>query len=124
MGSIACSDGHEISWVSNQVGLGREDSIGIQTLVRGRGQSASAHIGPEFSRPQNDGGGNRVVSKAARKCIQPRQSYADASPDQLTANLIMSDFGEDHQNSGQPKPIQPGSANITPRVSRSAARQP
>jgi hypothetical protein len=123
MGSIACSDGHDISRVSNQVGLGRKDGICVQTLISRCGQTSPAHIGPEFSRPLNNGRGNRIVSEAARECVQPGETNADARSDQLAANFIISNLGNNDENPNQPEVVHPGSANVTHWVPRPAAHQ-
>jgi hypothetical protein len=60
VGRIARRNGHDISRISNHVGLSREDSVSVQALVSSRGQTSSSNVGPEFSSSPNDGRGDRV----------------------------------------------------------------
>jgi hypothetical protein len=101
--------------------MGGEDGIGIQALVAGRGEAAAPQVRPELGRSVHDWCREGVVDQSERQGVQSHPPRASTSSDQLAANLVVGDLGDDHDVASQFDRSEPELTSVAARMAGRAA---
>jgi len=65
--------------------MGGKDRIGIETLIRGRRETATTYVRPEFRSLTHDGSGDGVVDETHCERIQSHKTREGTSSGELAA---------------------------------------